>query len=67
MRFGGSIRYIGQHLSDRKLSRMMFSFLSMQIKSRGSTRQVDKEKSYCLNHSSGIVVAQVFGPDLKFT
>ncbi|CAF0756222.1 unnamed protein product [Rotaria sp. Silwood1] len=33
---------------------------------RSSKRFVDKETSYCLNHPSGIVIAHVYGPDLKF-
>ncbi|CAF2532279.1 unnamed protein product [Rotaria sp. Silwood2] len=36
-------------------------------KNGSSKRHVGRETSYCLNHQSGIVIARVFGPDLKFT
>ena len=34
---------------------------------RLSARCVEKERSYCLNHPAGIIVAQVFGPERIFT
>ncbi|UJR35729.1 hypothetical protein I4U23_028479 [Adineta vaga] len=32
-----------------------------------SARNTAREKVYCLSHSSGIIVADVYGPELKFT